>query len=101
VRAWIDLREVRDGEGCPQCDGALSVHKTIEVGHIFKLGTKYSEPLGAKVLDENGVSRPIVMGSYGIGIARAMAAGGGGRHGAAGIVWPMYGAPGEVVGTVV
>jgi prolyl-tRNA synthetase family II len=101
VNAWLDLREVAADEGCPMCDGSLSVFKTIEVGHIFKLGTKYSEPLGAKVLDENGVSRPIVMGSFGIGIARAMAAVVVVHHDDAGIVWPMNVAPFEVVVTVV
>ncbi len=61
VDAWCDLREVRDGEGCPACDAPLAVQKTIEVGHIFKLGTKYSEALAASVLDENGKARPIVI----------------------------------------
>ena len=54
VSEWVDLREVKAGEGCPNCDGVLDVYKAIEVGHIFKLGTKYSEAFGATVLDENG-----------------------------------------------
>jgi prolyl-tRNA synthetase len=74
VDVWLDLRSVQDGEACPMCEAELSVRKTIEVGHIFKLGTRYSEKLGALVLDEEGRSRPIVMGSYGIGIGRCMAA---------------------------
>jgi prolyl-tRNA synthetase len=101
VKAWLDLREVEADEGCPMCDGSLDVFKTIEVGHIFKLGTKYSEPLDAKVLDENGVSRPIVMGSYGIGIARAMAAIVEAHHDEMGIVWPVNVAPFEMVVSVV
>ena len=101
VKAWLDLREVEAGEGCPTCEGSLDVFKTIEVGHIFKLGTKYSEPLDAKVLDENGVARPIVMGSYGIGIERAMAAIVEAHHDEAGIVWPVNVAPFEVAVSVV
>jgi len=101
VQAWLDLREVQDGEGCPQCEGTLSVHKTIEIGHIFKLGTKYSEAMGANVLDGNGKSVPIVMGSYGIGLERNMAAVVEANNDEAGIVWPMNVAPYEVVVTVV
>jgi prolyl-tRNA synthetase len=69
VGDWFDLREVNAGEACP-----IAVDKTIEVGHIFKLGTRYSEAFGASVLDENGESQTIIMGSYGIGIERTMAA---------------------------
>jgi prolyl-tRNA synthetase len=101
VKHWLDLREVREGEGCPSCGESLRVVKTIEVGHIFKLGTRYSEALGAKVLDDAGASRPIIMGSYGIGIERAMAAVVERCHDANGIVWPMAVAPYEVVVTLV
>jgi prolyl-tRNA synthetase len=101
VKAWLDLREVEAGEACPMCDRPLDVLKTIEVAHIFKLGTKYSEPLDAKVLDANGVARPIVMGSYGIGIERSMAAIVEAHHDDAGIVWPMNVAPFEVVISVI
>jgi prolyl-tRNA synthetase len=97
VSDWLDLREIQSGEACPACGSALEVRKTIEVGHIFKLGTKYSETLGASVLDENGKSRPIVMGSYGIGIQRCMAAVVERHHDDAGIVWPLSVAPYEVV----
>jgi prolyl-tRNA synthetase len=100
VKAWLDLREVSDGEACPMCGEALSVYKTIEVGHIFKLGTKYSEALDATVLDEKGVSRPIVMGCYGIGIGRAMAAVVEANHDEVGIVWPVSAAPFEMVVSV-
>ena len=101
VNAWLDLREVTDGEACLQCGKSLAVIKTIEVGHIFKLGTRYSEAMGASVLDQNGKSRPIIMGSYGIGIERALAAVVEASHDDSGIVWPVNVAPFEVVVTVV
>jgi len=100
VKAWLDLREVKEGEGCPMCQAPLSVRKTIEVGHIFKLGTKYSDPMGALVQDEKGESIPIVMGSYGIGLDRNMAAIVETNHDANGICWPVNVAPYEVVVTV-
>lgn len=74
IREYLDLRMVRAGDGCPRCEAPIEEKKTIELGHIFKLGTKYSEAMGATVLDENGNQRVIVMGSYGIGIERSMAA---------------------------
>ena len=67
------LRAVQPGQQCIQCGKLLKVSRAIEVGHIFKLGTRYSEALGANFLDENGSSKPIIMGSYGIGIERIMA----------------------------
>jgi len=100
VSGWADLREVREGEACPMCGSALVVRKTIEIGHIFKLGTRYSEVMGVTVLDENGKTRPIVMGSYGIGVGRAMAAVVEAHHDEVGIQWPMAVAPFEVVVTV-
>jgi len=100
VTAWLDLRAVAAGEPCPLCGGSLSVDKTIEVGHIFKLGTKYSEALGATVLDEQGRSTPIVMGSYGVGIGRVAASIVERCHDGAGIAWPVNVAPFEVVVTV-
>jgi len=101
VKAWLDLREVVDGEACPQCEQPLAVYKTIEVAHIFKLGTKYSEAMDAKVLDQNGVARPLVMGSYGIGVERNLAAIVEAHHDDAGIVWPLNVAPFEVVVSVI
>jgi prolyl-tRNA synthetase family II len=98
---WLDLREVQEGEPCPMCTAPLAVAKTIELGHIFKLGTRYSELLGAAVLDEKGEKRPIVMGSYGIGIQRTMAAVVERHHDDGGIVWPITVAPFEVVITQV
>jgi len=100
IAGWSDLREVEAGEACPMCQNPLVVRKTIEIGHIFKLGTRYTELLDAKVLDQNGKNRPIVMGSYGIGIGRAMAAVVEAHHDEAGIAWPVTVAPFEVVVTV-
>jgi prolyl-tRNA synthetase len=101
VGTWLDLRQVNAGEACPMCDAPLAVDKTIEVGHIFKLGTRYSEAMGATVQDEQGGGRVIVMGSYGIGIERCMAAVVERCHDDAGIQWPLSVAPFEVVITVV
>ncbi len=88
-----DLRTVRAGEGCPRCDGTLDVFQALEVGHIFKLGTKYSESMHATVLDADGKAVPIVMGCYGIGIERIMAAAIELHHDENGIVWPLSIAP--------
>ncbi|MCU0364547.1 MAG: hypothetical protein MUE93_02625, partial [Ignavibacteriaceae bacterium] len=65
---YADFRIAQSGEGCPNCDNNLEVFTAIELGHIFKLGTKYSESMGANYLDEKGEEHPIVMGSYGIGL---------------------------------
>ena len=101
VKAWLDLREVADGEGCPMCKTPFSVIKTIEIGHIFKLGTKYSEAFGASVQNEDGKSVNLVMGSYGIGLDRNLAAVVESHHDENGICWPVNTAPYEVVVTVV
>ncbi|HEX8635494.1 MAG TPA: proline--tRNA ligase [Pyrinomonadaceae bacterium] len=98
---WVDLRTVQSGERCPNCEaGALEVSKSLEIGHIFKLGTKYSKSMNATVLDRNGKEVPIVMGSYGIGIERIMAAAIELHHDEDGIVWPRRIAPFDVVVTV-
>ncbi len=91
-----DLREVEPGDGCPRCDGSLRIERAIEVGNIFKLGTRYSVPLNATFLDESGRERPLLMGSYGIGPARIMAAAVEQRHDERGIVWPPAIAPFDV-----
>jgi prolyl-tRNA synthetase len=91
-----DLRTVRAGEGCPHCDGSLELRRGIEVGHIFQLGTKYSEAMGAAVLDENGRRTPLLMGCYGIGITRIVAAAIEQNHDQAGIIWPAPLAPFQV-----
>jgi prolyl-tRNA synthetase len=88
-----DLRSVRAGEGCPRCDGALDLFKALEVGHIFKLGTKYSVSMKASVLKADGTETPIVMGSYGIGVERIMAAAIELHHDQDGIIWPLAIAP--------
>jgi prolyl-tRNA synthetase len=98
---WADLRMVSSGEGCPNCEGGtLEVFKAVEVGHIFKLGTKYSESMGARVLNQDGKEVPIVMGSYGIGVERIMASAIELHHDADGIIWPRAIAPFEVVVTI-
>lgn len=99
VGEWLDLRLVKEAEGCPECGEPLRVKRTIEVGHIFKLGTRFSEALGASVLDESGEERVIWMGSYGIGVGRNLAAVVESSHDERGIVWPSAIAPYEVVVT--
>ena len=101
VDLWADLRSVASGEGCPRCDGTLDVYKAVEIGHIFKLGTKYSESMGARVLTTDGREVPIVMGSYGIGVERVMAAAVELSGDDQGIVWPVSIAPFHVVVTPV
>ncbi len=101
VKGWLDLREVRGGEGCSLCGESLDVYKCLEVAHIFKLGTVYSEAMGAEVLDKNGKKTPVVMGSYGIGIDRNLAAIVEAHNDESGIVWPVNVAPFEVVVSVI
>jgi prolyl-tRNA synthetase len=101
VNKWASLRTVRAGEGCPHCDSTLDVFKAVEVGHIFKLGTKYSDSMGARVLTADGNEVPIVMGSYGIGVERVMAAIVELYNDEAGITWPVSVAPFHVVITPV
>jgi prolyl-tRNA synthetase len=91
-----DIRIPKDGDTCPLCGGALRFQTAIEVGHIFKLGTFYSVPLDATYLDEQSVERPIVMGSYGIGPGRVLAALVEQRHDERGIVWPRSVSPYDV-----
>jgi len=98
---WADFRTVAAGEGCPRCDGGvLEIFKGMEIGHIFKLGTKYSESMGATVLNAEGKEVPIVMGSYGIGVERIMTATIEQRHDEDGIIWPKSLAPFDVVVTI-
>lgn len=91
------ISRVRAGDLCENCGSELMVERGIEVGHVFKLGTKYSEQMGAMFLDENGRSQPVVMGCYGIGVARTAAAAIEQNHDAAGIIWPREIAPFELV----
>ena len=90
---FADIRQARDGDACPECGGTLRVQTAIEVGHIFKLGTFHSEPFGATFLAEDGREKPLVMGSYGIGLARTIAAIVEQSHDENGIVWPGSVAP--------
>jgi prolyl-tRNA synthetase len=101
VDEWFDLRMVEAGEGCPRCEnGKLDVFKGMEIGHIFKLGTKYSESMGATVLTQDGKQVPIVMGSYGIGVERIITAAIEQHHDDDGIIWPRSLAPFDVVVTI-
>lgn len=96
VDRYVPLRTVLPGEPCIKCGKPITVARTIEVGHIFKLGTRYSEALGAYFLDENGDNRPIIMGSYGIGVERIMASVIEGRFDGSQMVWPRSIAPFQV-----
>ena len=101
VDQWTDLRMVNSGETCPRCNsGKLEVFKAMEIGHIFKLGTKYSKSMGATVLTADGKEVPIVMGSYGIGVERIITAAVEQNHDADGIVWPKSITPFDVVVTI-
>lgn len=93
---FVDLRRARPGDPCAQCSGKLEGARVIEIGNIFQLGTKYSVPMGATFLDEDGKERPIVMGSYGIGLARVAAAAVEQHHDDNGICWPAGIAPFQV-----
>jgi len=93
---FADLRESDENDACPVCGGKLQFTTAIEVGHIFKLGTRFSEPLGARFLDEDGKEKTLIMGSYGIGLARTMAALVEQNHDENGIIWPRSVAPYDV-----
>ena len=94
---WTDLLLVAGGDPCPRCDGTLEAFRGIEVGHIFKLGTKYSEKLGCFFTDEAGADKPMIMGCYGVGIGRTVAAAIEQNHDKDGIIWPRPLAPFEVL----
>ena len=93
---YFDLRIVKSGEECPNCNNKLEVFSAIELGHIFKLGTKYSSAMGANFLDESGKENPIIMGSYGIGVERVMACYIEQHHDENGIIWDNTLAPFQV-----
>ena len=101
VDRWVDMRGIVGGEACASCGEPLAVVRCIEAGHIFKLGRKYAETMGLSVLDADGQSRIPTMGSYGIGVGRAMAAVAETHYDDAGLIWPISIAPYEVVITVV
>jgi len=93
IGSFADLRVVVKGDLCPRCSGMLEIFRGIEVGHVFKLGTKYSEAMGATFLNEKGIAQPMIMGCYGIGIGRTAAASIEQNHDEKGIIWPMPLAP--------
>jgi len=97
VGTWADLREVAAGEPCVNCGHPLEVYKAIEVGHIFKLGYRFADALGIEVLDDQGQRTKVIMGSYGIGVERAMAAIIECHHDDKGIIWPVAVAPFQLV----
>ncbi len=92
----IDVAEVREGDACPVCGSGLVLARGIEMGHIFQLGRKYAEALGLRVLDENGDLVTVTMGSYGIGVSRAVAAIAEQSHDDKGLIWPREVAPADV-----
>ncbi len=97
VEVFADLREAQPGDPCPRCEGRLEGARGIEVGQVFKLGTKYSRAMGATFLDENGKEAPMVMGCYGIGVGRTVAAVIEKNHDDDGIIWPVSIAPYHVI----
>jgi prolyl-tRNA synthetase family II len=101
VGTWADLREVTAGEPCPRCGVALQFIRAIEIGHIFKLGRKFTTALGVSVLGPDGTPIVPIMGSYGIGVERAMAVIAEVHHDEAGLKWPVQVAPAEVTVTMV
>ncbi len=88
-----DIANVRDGDACPACGAPLRLTRGVEVGNIFKLGTRYSEALGCSYLDENGETKPVIMGSYGIGLGRLLACVAEEHHDERGLIWPVSLAP--------
>jgi prolyl-tRNA synthetase len=92
----IDVAEVRDDDTCPACGSALVIKRGIEIGHVFQLGRKYAETLGLSVLDKNGKQQVVTMGSYGIGVSRAVAAIAEATHDELGLRWPRAIAPYDV-----
>ncbi|MEN6519599.1 MAG: proline--tRNA ligase [Armatimonadota bacterium] len=97
VGHWADLRVASEGDPCPRCEGTLDAVRGIEIGHIFKLGTKYSEALDATFIDEDGQEKNFIMGCYGLGVSRLLAAIPEANHDKDGIVWPVSIAPFEAV----
>jgi prolyl-tRNA synthetase len=100
VESFADLRQAESGDACPRCSGTLEIWRGIEVGHVFKLGTKYSEAMSATVLDDQGKERVLVMGCYGIGVGRTAAAAIEQNHDENGILWPMPIAPFQIIITL-
>jgi prolyl-tRNA synthetase len=93
VSRYADLRNITEGDECPRTGGVIKFARGVEVGHVFKLGTKYSQAIGATFLDENGRSQPMIMGCYGIGVSRTIAAVIEQNNDENGIIWPVAVAP--------
>lgn len=93
----VDLRDAVEGDPCPKCGRAMAVNQGIEIGHVFKLGTKYSRAMGAHFLDDKGQEIPVIMGCYGIGVNRIVAAAVEAGHDDNGIIWPLALAPYHVL----
>jgi prolyl-tRNA synthetase len=93
VNTYTDLRNIMEGDDCPRGGGKIKFARGVEVGHVFKLGTKYSQAMGATFLDENGRSQPMIMGCYGIGVSRTLAAIIEQNNDENGIIWPVAVAP--------
>jgi prolyl-tRNA synthetase len=100
VNEWVDVRGILEGESCVDCGNPITITRCIESGHIFKLGRRYAEAMGTTVLDSEGKSQTLTMGSYGIGVERAMAAVAETHHDENGLIWPMSIAPYEVAITL-
>ncbi len=100
ITDFANLRNTKVGDHCIKCDGDIAIHMALELGHIFKLGTKYSVSLGANFLDEKGQAKPIIMGSYGIGLERIMACACEQKGDERGAVWPISIAPFDIYVTV-
>jgi prolyl-tRNA synthetase len=94
--AYVEAAEIREGDSCPECSTAVVIDRAIEIGHIFQLGRKYADALGLTVLDQNGKSQVVTMGSYGIGVSRAVAAIAEQSYDEMGLVWPLEVAPANV-----
>jgi prolyl-tRNA synthetase len=94
--AYIEAAEIRQGDACPDCTTAVVIDRAIEIGHIFQLGRKYADALGLTVLDQNGKSQVVTMGSYGIGVSRAVAAIAEQSYDQIGLSWPLEVAPAKV-----
>lgn len=97
VTQWAELIEAREGDGCPVCGKALTAARGIEVGQVFQLGTKYSEAMQARYMDEDNAEKPFVMGCYGWGVTRSLAAVVEQHYDEQGIIWPVSVCPAEVV----
>jgi prolyl-tRNA synthetase len=96
VDGFIEAVEINQGDPCPSCDSPIIIDRAIEIGHIFQLGRKYAQALDLTVLDSQGKSQVVTMGSYGIGVTRALAAIAEQSHDEIGIIWPDEIAPAKV-----